>query len=126
MNIQSFDQVLPEVWEDPLAYIIALRKKWSSIVEKNLFKDNDFVELFEKRVSKLVHNISTQQDQKKNTEIELAYICKELYDSYSLVFSADPESASLRTIEWMLEKEGLLEYYMAFSEWKSYRDTRNV
>ncbi len=119
MNIQSFDEVLPEVWEDPLVYINALRKRWSSIVRKKLFENEDFVKLFERRVSKLVNDISGKKEQKKHAEIELAYIYKELSDSYSLVFGVDPEFANLRTTELILEKEGLFDYFIAFSEWKA-------
>ena len=90
INYFDVDEILPLEIADPLAYVLAIRGRWKSIISNGLFKQKEFVQVFETRVSTLLR--STQDaETKQKVEIELAYLYQDLSRLYSLIFSTNEE-----------------------------------
>jgi hypothetical protein len=119
MNKINFEDDLPLLSDKPDIALAKIQKKIWRYSKRWLFKNDEFVQLFNKRITHIVENLPREKEVKKELETELAYIFHDIYINQGLILSSDIEIATMRSIEHMLDEEWLLRDYIDFVAWKT-------
>lgn len=79
------------------------------------FLIDDFLQFFAQSIDNIINNLPEDQTKRKEMEIELAYIIHDLYINQEIIIARDTELGNIRSVELVLDREGLLSQYLAFA-----------
>ncbi len=119
MNTQDYESQFPSESLPPADAIGTIVERFPRWMKWSLFRERDFVQLFAKRIIRILWKLPEDRESRKLLEVEIAYIMHTVYTKYGIVISQDSLDASLRVIEYQLARENLLTSYARFSKGES-------
>lgn len=117
MNTTNYADILPNRECNPRDAIEAISEKLPGYIREWLFEVVDFVEIFADRIHHIIENLPENPEEKRSAEVELAYIIHDLYINQDIVIAHNQQQVNLRSIELLLDDEGVLTEYLWFSQW---------